>query len=128
MTERSLHAAAELFCSYQAERLSPRAKYLEIFSAITDKVDLEKFQNEALEQLCDELQYTVTELCHKFEIINSYAKILFLTKSHPNLIKNHFAIGISLRFEPEQPDLLSTAEFSNFRFRSIFLRLFKILF
>ena len=113
VTDRPLHAAAELFCSYQAERLYPRAKFLEFLSnGMTEDENTERFRLEALEQLSDELEHTVSELSFKFEIIDAYAKILFLTKSNPNLIKNHFKIGISLRFDPDQPDLLLTGVYN----------------
>ena len=112
MTDRPKHAATELFCSYQFERLGPRAKYLELFSKGIEVVgDVEKFRIEALEQLADQMKHAVDELAQRHEIIESYAKILYFTKSHPTLVKNHFGLGVSLRYEPEQVDLLHSLGF-----------------
>ena len=107
LTERPMHAAAELFFSYQNERLLPRAKYLEYISSVSENAPIEKVRVEALEKLAGELQMLNAELCQRYEIITSYSKIIFLIQSYPNLLSNHFELGASLRYEPEQPDLLA---------------------
>ena len=107
LTERPMHAAAELFCSYQNERLLPRAKYLEYISSVSENAPIEKVRVEALEKLAGEIKMLNDELCQRYEIITSYSKIVFLIQSYPNLLSNHFELGASLRYEPEQPDLLA---------------------
>jgi len=118
LTERPMHAAAELFCSYQNERQLPRAKYLEYISSVSENAPIEKVRVEALEKLAGELQMLNTELCQRYEIITSYSKIVFLIQSYPNLLSNHFELGASLRYEPEQPDLL--AQGRDIRIRNIY--------
>ena len=88
LTERPMHAAAELFCSYQNERQLPRAKYLEYISSVSENAPIEKVRVEALEKLAGELQMLNTELCQRYEIITSYSKIVFLIQSYPNLLNS----------------------------------------
>ena len=87
---------------------------MELFSKGIEIVgDVEKFRIEALEQLADQMKRAVDELAQRHEIIESYAKILYFTKSYPTLVKNHFGLGVSLRYEPEQVDLLHSLGLQN---------------
>ena len=96
---------------------------MELFSKGIEVVgDVEKFRIEALEQLADQMKRAVDELAQRHEIIESYAKILYFTKSYPTLVKNHFGLGVSLRYEPEQVDLLHSFGFQTYKYELLLLK------